>query len=63
MVDNIFKLARAHFLQTVKVFQVLLLNNNYSIELDSFCIHLNGSVYCYVSLTIQLNITHLLTHS
>ena len=42
-------------LQTVKWLQVLLFNTNYSIEHYSFiCTQLNGSKYCYVSLTIQI---------
>ena len=28
-----------------------------------FCTQLNGPKYAYVSLTIQLNISHLFTHS
>ena len=37
---------------------------NSSIQHYSFvCTQLNGSKYCYVSLTIQLSISHLFTHS
>ena len=50
--------------QTVKEFQELLLNIITSIQHYSFvCTQLNGSKYCHVSLTIQLNISHLLAHS
>ena len=42
--------------------QVLLFNTNYSIQCYSFiCIQLTGSKYCYVSLTIQVEISHLFT--
>ena len=48
---------------TVKKFQVLLFNTNDSIQHYTFiCTLLNGSKYCYVSLTIQLEISHLFTH-
>ena len=48
------------FRHTVKEFQVLLLNNNYSIQHYSiFCTRLNEYKYCYVSLKFQLNIRHL----
>ena len=44
---------------TVKEFQVLLSNANNSIQQYSFvCTHLNGSKYCNVLLTIQLNICY-----
>ena len=49
---------------TVKEFQVLPLNTNNFIQHFSFiCTQLNSSRYCYVSLTIQLNISHFFTHS
>ena len=39
------------------------LNTNNSIQhYSSLCQQLNGSKYCYVKLTIQLNICHLFTH-
>ena len=51
-------------LHTVKWFQVFLSNTNNSINYYSFISsQLNGSKYCYVSLTNQLNIGHLFTHS
>ena len=47
-----------------KEFQVLLFPTTNSIQHYLFvCILLNGSKYYYVSLTIQLNISHLFTHS
>ena len=47
------------YLHTVKWLQVLIFNINYCIEHFSFIYtQLNGS-YCYVSLTIQLNISYL----
>ena len=50
-------------LHRVNWLQVLLFNTNYSIQYYSFvCIHLNGSKYCSVSVTVQLN-NHLFTHS
>ena len=49
---------------TVKEFQVLLINTDNSIQHYSFIsTQLNGSKYCYVSLTIQLNRSHLFTYS
>ena len=49
---------------TVKEFQVLLINTNNSIQHNLInSTQLNCSKYCYVSLTIQLNISHLFTHS
>ena len=52
------------FRHTVKEYQVLLFNTNNSIKYYSFvCTQLNGSKYCDVSLTIQLNINHLFTYS
>ena len=52
------------FRHIVKVFQVFLFNSNNSIQHNSFvCTQLNGSNYCYVSLTIQINISHFFTHS
>ena len=50
-------------LHTVKWLQVLLLNINHSIQLYLFISLLSGSKYCYVSLIIQLNISHLFTQS
>ena len=51
------------FLHTVKWFQILLFNTYNSIQYYLFvCTQLNGSKYSYVSLTIQLNISHLFTH-
>ena len=45
---------------TVKEFQVLLFNTNNFIQHYSFvCTQFNSLKYCYVSLTIQLNICHL----
>ena len=45
-------------------FKVLLFNTNKSIQHYSFfCTQLNNSRYCYVSLTIQLNISRLFAHS
>ena len=42
------------FYQTVKLFQALLFNTNYFIEHYTFIYtQLNGSKYCYVSLTIK----------
>ena len=39
----------------VKEFQVLLINTDISIQHYSFiCTQLNGFMFCYVSLTIQL---------
>ena len=47
------------FRLTVKEFQVLLINTNDAIQHYSFvCTQLNDSNYCYVSLAIQLNISH-----
>ena len=44
---------------TLKWFQVLLSNKNNSVYYESFfCTQLNGSKYCYVSQTIQLNTSH-----
>ena len=44
--------------------QVLLFNTNYWIEHHSFvCTQSNDSKYCYVSPTIQLNVTHLFTYN
>ena len=44
----------------MKCLQVLLFNTNYSIECYLFVFTLlNGSKYCYVSITNQLNICHL----
>ena len=51
------------FRHTVKEFQVLLFNTNFSIQHLSFCTQLNGSTYCYVSLTIQVSISHLFAYS
>ena len=52
------------YLLTVKCLQVLLFNTNSSLQHYSFvCSQLNGSECCYVSLTIQLNISHLFTHN
>ena len=52
------------FKVTVKEFQVLLFNINNSIRRYLFvCSQLNSSKYCYVSQTIQLDISHLFTHS
>ena len=52
------------FRHTVKEFQVLLFNTNNSIQKYSFvCTQLNDSKYYYLSLTIQLNISHLFKHS
>ena len=49
---------------TVEKFQVLLFNTNNFIQHSLFvCTQLNGSKYCYVSLTIQLKISHLFTHT
>ena len=49
---------------TVKEFQVFLLNTNNPIQHYSFvCTELNGSIYWYISLTIQLNISHFFTYS
>ena len=49
------------FSHTVKWFQVLLCNTIYFIQYYSFAKRLNGFKYCYVSLIIQLNISHLFT--
>ena len=47
-----------YFFYTVKWFKVLLTNTNNFIQHYSFvCTQLNGSKYCYASLTIQLNIS------
>ena len=47
---------------SVKWFQ-LLQSNTYNTSTYSFiCTQLNGSKYCYVSQTIQSNISHLFTH-
>ena len=43
---------------TVKEFQVLQFNYDNSIQQHSF-VQLNGSKYCYMPLTIQLNLSHL----
>ena len=52
------------FQHTVKEFQALLFNTNNSMQYDSFiCTQLNSSKYCCVSLTIQLDISHLFTHN
>ena len=49
-------------MQTVEQFQVLLFKTNYSIQHYSFiCTQSNGSNYCFISLTNQLNISHLFT--
>ena len=51
-------------LQTVKRLQALLFNTHYTIQYYLFiCTQLSGSKYCNVSLTIQLNISHLFTHT
>ena len=64
MVSIILFLLLITCLRTVKWFQVLLFNTNYSIRRHSFvCTQLNGSKYCYVPQTIQLNISHLFTHN
>ena len=48
----------------MKWFQVSLLKTNHSIQQYSFIsAELNGCKYSYVSLSIQLNISHLFTHS
>ena len=54
------------FLYTDKSFTQLkvLLFTSYPIQHYSFdCIHLSGSKYSYVSITIQLNINHLFIRS
>ena len=52
------------FLHTDQLFQVLPFNSDYSIQYYSFiCTQLDDSKYCYVSVTIELNISHLFTHS
>ena len=52
------------FLPTIKWFHLFLLNMNNSIYHQSF-VYTQFNVFknCYVSLTIQLNIWHLFTHS
>ena len=48
----------------LKLLQVLLFSTNYPIRHYSFVYtKLNGSMYYYVSLTIQLNINNVFTHS
>ena len=52
------------FRYAVKEFQVLLYKtNNSSQHYSLVCTQLNGSTYCYISLTIQLSINHLFTQS
>ena len=56
-------IAIIQFKHTVKKFQVLLFDINNSVQYFSFiCTQLNDSKYCYVSLTIKLNISHLFAH-
>ena len=64
-VENIFKRALGNFLPTVKWFQqILVFNTDQSIQNYSFIYpQLNGSKYWYVSLTIQVEISHLYTVS
>ena len=63
-VDNILKQAWAHFLHSVKWFHLFLSNTNISICYKYFvCTQLNAFKYCYFTLTIQLNISRLFTHS
>ena len=51
------------FWDLVKELQVLLFNTNNSIQNYSFvCTQLNDSKYCYVSLRIQLVISHFFAH-
>ena len=43
--------------------QILLFNTNYSIQHYSFiCTKINGSKYCHLSQTIQVEISHLFIH-
>ena len=52
------------FLHTVKWFHLFLSNTNNAIYYESFvCSQFNAFKYCYVSRKIQLNISHLFTHS
>ena len=51
-------------LQTVEWLHELLFNINYSIQHYSLVYtQLNSFKYCYVSQTIQFNISHLFTHN
>ena len=51
-------------MHTVKESQALQFNINNSIQYYSFvCTQLNSPKFCYVSLTIQFNISHLFAHS
>ena len=64
LVDNIFERTWAHFLPTVKWFHLFLSNTNNSIHYKSFvCACLKVFKYCNLTQTIQLNISHLFTHS
>ena len=69
---NIFKWVWAHFLPTVKWFHLFLFDTNTHLNIKTVLFQtiqfskstkLNGSKYCDVSLTIQLNISHLFTHT
>ena len=50
------------FRHTIKDFPAFLFNTNHSIENFSFVCTVKWFKYCFVSLTIQLNISHLFTH-
>ena len=55
---------KIQFKRTVKEFPVLPINIDNSFQHNLFVSpQLNGSKYCYASLTITLNTSHLFTHS
>ena len=60
---HLFYLVLAIYYHTVKWFQVLLFNTNYSIQYYSFiCTQVHSFKYFYLAITIQFNIYHLSAH-
>ena len=54
----------SHLFALSEVIKILQLNTNSSVQLYSFVYSpVNRPKYCYVSLTVRLNISHLFTHS